>query len=164
MRAAKYWLHFLVHDLALCDFFAVDGIGILNDAYFFCGYFADDTDSESWAWEWLTEYQLFRDSKLQTGLAYLVFEEVAEWLDDFFEINVVRKSSYVVVGLDDCGFSAKTALYNIRINGSLCKEVYCTDLLRFFFENTDEFFADDLTSLLLVRLRLPAYRSISAVH
>ena len=50
-----------------------------------------------------------------------------------------------MVGLDDCGFSAKAALYNVWVNGSLCEEVYCTDLLSFFFEDTDEFFSDNLT-------------------
>ena len=32
---------FLV-EAGVCDFFAVDGIGILDDAYFFSGYFATD--------------------------------------------------------------------------------------------------------------------------
>ena len=50
-----------------------------------------------------------------------------------------------MVGLDYCGFTAKAAFYNVWVNGSLCEEVYCTDLLSFFFENTDEFFSDYLT-------------------
>ena len=50
-----------------------------------------------------------------------------------------------MVRLDHCGFSAKTALYNVRINGSLCKEINGSDFLRFFLENTDKFLTDDLT-------------------
>jgi len=38
----------------------------------------------------------------ETGFADFVFEEVAQWLDDLFEIYIVRKSSYIVVGFDDC--------------------------------------------------------------
>ena len=47
--------------------------------------------------------------------------------------------------LDHCWFSAKSAFYNVRINRSLCKEFYCTDLLCFFFKNTDKFFSDNFT-------------------
>ena len=50
-----------------------------------------------------------------------------------------------MVGFDHCGFSAETALYNVRINGSLCKEIYSTDLLGFLLEDTDKFLTDDLT-------------------
>ena len=39
----------------------------------------------------------------------------------------------------------KTALYNIRINGSLYEEINSTYFLCFFFENADKFFADNLT-------------------
>mgnify|MGYP000290836516 FL=1 len=49
------------------------------------------------------------------------------------------------MGFDHCGFSAETALYNVRINGSLCKEIYSTDLLGFLLEDTDKFLTDDLT-------------------
>ncbi len=37
----------------------------------------------------------------QAGLADLVLEEKTEWLHDLLEIYIVRKSAYVVVGLDD---------------------------------------------------------------
>ena len=46
---------------------------------------------------------------------------------------------------DNCGFSAKSTLYNIRIYRSLCQEIYCTDLLCFFLKDTDKFFTDNLT-------------------
>ncbi len=153
VRAAKYWFGIRLRGFcipALSISSRQIAVGILYDAYFFGGYFADDTDSKSRAREWLTEYEFFRNSKLKAGFSYFIFEEVTQRLDDFFEINVVRKSSYVVMGFDDCGFSAKAALYNVRINGSLYKEVYSADFLCFFLEDTDKFFADDFT----FRLRL----------
>ena len=47
--------------------------------------FADDTDTKSRSREWLTEYQLLRNAKLQTGFADLILEQIAEWLDDLLE-------------------------------------------------------------------------------
>ena len=44
-----------------------------------------------------------------------------------------------------------TALHNIGINGSLCEKIHRTDLLRFLFEDLNEFRADELA--LLLRLR-----------
>ena len=52
-----------------------------------------------------------------------------------------------MVRLNHCGFSAQTTFYHIRIDGSLCQEVYCTDLFRFFFEDTDEFLTNNLSFL-----------------
>ena len=60
--------------------------------------------------EWLTEYEVFRDAELKAGFSYFVFEEVAQRLDDFFEIYVIRQSSDVMMGFDDGGFSADAAL------------------------------------------------------
>ena len=138
-------MFFFVVGGCIVDFFTVDVVCILYDAYFFLGDFTDDTDSKSRAREWLTEYQSFRNSKLKAGFTDLIFEQVTKRLNDFFEINEIRKASYVVMGFDHCGFSAETALYNVRINGSLCKEIYSTDLLGFFLEDTDKFLTDDLT-------------------
>ena len=88
---------------------------------------------------------MLRDAKFQSGFPYFVFEQVAQGLDDFFEVYTVRQASHVVVGLDDCGFSAKPAFYHVRVDGSLHQEVYRADLLGFFFEYADEFFPDDFT-------------------
>ena len=138
-------MFFFVVGGCIVDFFTVDVVCILYDAYFFLGDFTDDTDSKSRAREWLTEYQSFRNSKFKASFTDLIFEQITKRLNDFFEINEIRKASYIVVGFDHCGFSAETALYNVRINGSLCKEIYSTDLLGFFLEDTDKFLTDDLT-------------------
>ena len=47
--------------------------------------------------------------------------------------------------LDHCGLSAKTTLYHIWIDGSLCKKINSTDLLSLFFKDTDKFLTNDLT-------------------
>ena len=61
------------------------------------------------------------------------------------EIYVVRKSAYIVVGLDNRGFSTQSAFYNIGIDSSLCQKVYSTNLLCFFFKYTNELFTNNLT-------------------
>ena len=109
------------------------------------GYFTDDTNTKTRTREWLTEYKIFRNAEFQTGFSYFIFEEVAQWLDDFFEIYVIRQSSDIMVRFDNGGFSADTALYNVRVDGSLYKEVYGTDFLCLFFEDTDKFFTDNFT-------------------
>ena len=91
----RIWLPFV-------DFFTIDEICILYDAYFFFGHFSDNTDTKSRSREWLTEYKLLRKSKFKTCLADFIFEEITKWFNDFFEINILRKSSYVVMRLDHC--------------------------------------------------------------
>ena len=134
-----------VGDSGFVDFFAPDRVGVLYHFDFLGGYFADDTDAKSRAREWLTEYEVFRDAELKAGFSYFVFEKVAQRLDDFFEIYVVRQSSDVMMGFDDGGFSADAALYNVWVDGSLYQEVYSTNFLCFFFEDADELFTDDFT-------------------
>ncbi len=58
----------------LVYFLPVDGIGILHDSDFIGTYFADDTDSKSRSWEWLTEYQMFWKSQFQSGFPHFVLE------------------------------------------------------------------------------------------
>ena len=88
---------------------------------------------------------MFRYSKLKTSLTNLILEKVAEWLNDFLEVNEIRKSSYIVVRLDYGWFTAKSAFYNVWIYSSLCKEVNCTNLLGFFLKYTDKLFPNNLS-------------------
>ena len=62
-------------DSCFCDLFAVDGVGFLNDFYFFLGYFSDDTDSKAGTREGLTVHQILGDTKLQTGAPNLIFKK-----------------------------------------------------------------------------------------
>ena len=91
---------------------------------------------------------MLRNAKLQSYLADLILEQVAQRLDDLLEIYIVGQAAYVVMGLDHCGFTAQSALYHIGIDGSLYQEIHGTDLLRLFLEYTDELFADDLSLML----------------
>ena len=44
-----------------------------------------------------------------------------------------------------------TALYNVRIDGSLCQEINSAQLARLFLKDTDELCADNLTLFLRIR-------------
>lgn len=92
--------------------------------------------------------RVFRDSKLKACLADLILKKIAERLDDFLEVYIVRKTADIVVGLDDCGLAAETALDYVRIDCSLRKEIDSTDFLSFLLEDADEFLADYFTFLL----------------
>ena len=138
-------MFFLILSCSIVYLFTINEICILYNTNLLCSNFTDNTDSKSRSREWLTEYQSLRNSKLQTCFTNLILEKVAERFDDFLEINEIRKSAYIVVRFDHCGLSAQTTLYNVRINSSLCQEIYRTNLLGLFFKNTDKFFTDDLT-------------------
>ena len=124
-----------------------DRIGILNKAYLLGSHFADDTDRQTRTRERLTENKILRDTQFETGLSYFVLEQETQRFNDLFKIDTVRKSAYVVVGLDDRALT-KTGFDNVRIDRTLYEEVYGTDLLGLFFKYTDEFFTDDLSLLL----------------
>ena len=95
-------MSFFIFFGSFLHFASVDPVGILYDTYFVRGYFSDDTDSKSWTWEWLTEYEIIWKAKLKTCFTNLILEEVAKRLDDFFEIYIIWKPSYIVVRFDDC--------------------------------------------------------------
>ena len=90
---------------------------------------------------------MLRDSQLAARVAHFVLEQVAQRFDNLFEVHIVRQTAYVMVALDDRGFTAQAAFHHIRVNGSLYQEVHRSDFLCFFFKYTDEFFPDDLTFL-----------------
>lgn len=92
--------------------------------------------------------RVFRDSKLKACLADLILKKIAERLDDFLEVYIVRKAADIVVGLDDRGLAAETALDYVRVDCSLRKEIDSTDFLGFLLEDADEFLADYFTFLL----------------
>ena len=53
-------------------------------------YLADDTNAKSRSRERLTEYEFFRNAKFQTSFADFIFEQIAQRLDDFLEIYILR--------------------------------------------------------------------------
>ena len=89
-------------------FFSVDKVCILYDANLISCNLTDNTDTKSWTWEWLAVYKELWKAKLKTCLTNLILEKVAKWLYYILEIDVLRKSSYIVVRLDYCRLSAET--------------------------------------------------------
>ena len=81
----------LAVETCVSDFLAVNSICILYDLNLLSGHFADDTDTQSGAGERLTEYQVLRDTKLQSYLTDLILEQVAQRLDDLLEIYIVGR-------------------------------------------------------------------------
>ena len=75
---------------SLVHFFTIDEISVLYDANFISVYLADDTNAKSRTWEWLTEYEFFRNAKFQTCFTHFIFEQITQRLDDFLEIYEVR--------------------------------------------------------------------------
>ena len=63
-----------------------------------------------------------------------------------FNAILLPESGTVLV--EDMDTRTDEKLYDIRIDGSLCKEIHGSDLLCFFLEYRDKFCADDLTLLL----------------
>ena len=56
------------------------------------------------------------------------------------------------MAFDHGRLSAETALYYIRVDGSLCQKIHRTNLLGLFFKDTDKLFTDDFS--LTLRLGL----------
>ena len=120
VSAAKYWFTSLSRP-ALAISSRQMASASCTILYFFCGYIANDTDTEPRTREWLTEYQVIRDAEFQTGFSYFIFEQVTQRLDDLFEIYMLRQTAYVVVGLDDSCI-AGTAFDHVRIDGACARK------------------------------------------
>jgi len=133
-----------IHSCAV-HFLAVNGIRFLDDFYFFFRDLTDDADAESRTRERLTHDKFFRNPEMKSYLPYLILEQVAQRLDDFLEINIVRKSADIVVRFDDGRFTAQSAFHDVRINSALYQIIHRSDFLRFFFEDAYEFLADDFS-------------------
>ena len=135
------------------DLLPVNSIRILHDPHLVFRDVADNPDTQTGTGEGLPINQIRRDSQLQPCFSNFILEEVTEGLNDFLEVDIIRQSTHIMMGLDDSGFSAQTALYHIRIDGSLNKIVHRADFPGFFLKDPDEFFSYDLS--LLFRILLP---------
>ena len=122
----------------------VDCICVLNDTNLLGSNLSNDTDSKTGAGERLTVYEVLRNTKFETGTTNLVLEQKPQRLNNLLEIYIIRQSTYVVMGFDYSAL-AKTTLDHIRINGTLYQEIYFTDLLGLFLEDTDKLFTNDLS-------------------
>ena len=128
------------------DLVAEDEVSFAQNIQFFLGDVADNTDSKTRTREWLTVYQIIRQTELTAECANFVLEQQTQRLDDFLEVNIVRKAAHIVVRFDN-GRVAGTGFNNISVDCTLCKEVNLADLFGFFLEYADKLFADDLAFL-----------------
>ena len=90
---------------------------------------------------------MLRKPKLQSYLTNLVLKEQAQWLYDFLKRNVLGKSTYIVMRLNHCALS-KAGFHHVGVNGSLGKEVHCSDFICLTLKDTDKLLADNLSLLL----------------
>ena len=145
----------------LVHFLAPDSVGILDDGDLFRGHIADDADGQARAGERLAGNQVFRQAQLAASLADLVFEQVTQGFDDFFEIHKVRQAADIVVALDGRALAAETALDHVGIDRALGQEVHSTDFFGLILEHADELFTDDLA--LALGSTLPCQLLVEAV-
>lgn len=132
----------LAREAGFFEFFAVDGVGLPEDVAFFLGDFTEDADAEAGAGEGVAPDEGRVDAELEADFADFVFEEFAQRLEDF-QGHVFRQAAYVVVALDDGGIGAAAAFDDVGVDGALAEVVDVADFGGFFFEDADEFFADD---------------------
>ena len=83
---------------------------------------ADDPDPEARSRERLPPYDLGRQAELLADPAYLVLEQVAQWLDEG-ELQIVRQSADIVVALDVRRAGSAAGLDHIRVQRPLNEEV-----------------------------------------
>ena len=86
----------------LSDFFTEDIIGIAHDFEFIFGNFADDSDAEAWAWEWLAPDEGVGHAEFFAEFADFIFKELVQRFDQL-ELEVFWQAANVVVRLDGLG-------------------------------------------------------------
>ena len=145
----------LVVEARVADLLDVDGVGVSGDGDLGLGDLTEDTDGETWAWEWVSPDELVGDAEQLTKVSDLVLEQLAEGLDEL-ELHVVEQTADVVVGLDGLGWALEgDGLDDVWVQGTLEEEL---DLLAVLggdagglaLEDVDEGVADDLALLLWV--------------
>ena len=111
-------------------------------------------DRETGARERMTADDVFRNAEFAAKVAHLVFEKLAERLDQL-HVHVFRQAAYIVMRLDGNAGSTDEgdALNHVRIKCPLCQEIRATYLLRLLVEDFYEETANNLT--LLFRIVLP---------
>ena len=135
----------IIVEAMLFDDVSDDEISSAEDVESFRGDFADDADSKTWSRERLAVDDFFRKSEFAAELADFILEEFAQRFDEF-ELHVLRKAAYVVVGFD--GRSGGCAgFHDVRIECALDEEFHVIKLIGFFLEGMNEFSADGLSLL-----------------
>ena len=124
---AVAFARFLEQTLVVCvQFFANNGICILQNLKLFRAYCANDADSQTRAGEGLTVNNMGRQAKGGAQRANLVLEEVVKRLNKV-EVNTFREGDQVVVAFDSGSLSAgfaSTRFNDVRIDGALSHKLH----------------------------------------
>ena len=103
------------------------------------------TNAETRTRERLTIYHVVRQAEFYATSANFVFEQLTQRFNQF-KLQVFRETTNIVVRFNNFS-SFGTAFCDIRIDGALTEEVNAFNFASFFFEYTNEFFADDFAFL-----------------
>ena len=104
--------------------FAVDGVRLLHHFHLFGRHGANDANGQPRPRERLARNQPLGDAQLAPGLAHLVFEQIAQRLNNLFEIHAVRQAAHVVVAFNHRAFAAKAAFHHVRVDGALHQVIH----------------------------------------
>ncbi len=130
-------------EICLFDLIHHDPVGGAQHLQSVPRHLADDPDRKAGAGEGLPPDHLLGKPQGRACFPHLVFEEIAQWLDQF-EPHHLWKPANIVVGLYRCRFPAHRggALYDIGIECPLRQEIDLPNLVCLFFKDGDEFVPD----------------------
>lgn len=128
--------------------FAEDKVRIAQNGEFLASDLADASHAEAGAGEGLAVDDEIGQTERASDLADFEFVKVADGLHQALKADVGGQTAHVVMGLDQLVFAVGAALDDVGEDGALRQELHLAELLRFFLEDADELFADDLTLLL----------------
>ena len=112
----------IIVEAMLFDDVSDDEISSAEDVESFRGDFADDADSKTWSRERLAVDDFLRKSEFAAELADFILEEFAQRFDEF-ELHVLRKAAYVVVGFDGRGGGC-AGFHDVRIECALDEDFH----------------------------------------
>ncbi len=109
-------------------------VGLAGDGDLLSGDLTEDTDGNSWTWEWVAHDKVVWDTELSSKLANLVLKQLSQWLNELETLAVhhaLWETTNVVVGLDSGGWTLeRDGLDNIWVKGSLEEELNLSSLWR----------------------------------
>ena len=132
----------------LVHLFAVDGVGVLHNSHLLRRYVANNADCQARSREGLACYQMLRQAQLTARLTHFILKQVAQRLDNLFEVYEIRQAAYVMMALNRSGFASQAAFHHVGVNRALRQIIHSADFLRFFLKYADKFLADNFTLLL----------------
>src|SRR5689334_7597802 len=138
-------LRSLVIQIMPAQLFDEDVVRLAQEIRVVLAYFAEDAHTQTRAREWMAIDHLARQPELDTQLAHLVLEQLAQRLHQL-HAHVRRQPTHVVVRLDHVGLAGlgTRGLDDVGVDSALSEEVHALELVRLLVEHLDELGADDL--------------------